>query len=331
MARSPGPRKTDAEGASDGKQIDALPTLTPQQQELVRQHMGLVGVHLKTRVPTPWQPNRLREYEDLFQEGCMALARAAARYRPERHGVFAAYALPRIRSAVYKAIFEQFTVVRVPTRTLQHLREQIADPRQRPPHHVQEFAGSMEKTMVTEGDNMAETDSIRHVLRRRYEIAVRRALEQMRAKRWPVRDPSPIMQRIARERLLIDGEQERTPLRRIAREAGVSSGRANDYERHLVQAIQHILEADPQVQSLNRMAHEDSAGLDAPLDAARRERLRQDEVVAFLERFDAMEVSDRALAIYSMIEKSAQSLPEVARNLFCLSMRTEALAELPAA
>ena len=55
--------------------------LTEEQRQLVTRHIGLVGVHLRTRVPTPYQPTRDREREDLFQEGCIALVKAARRYR----------------------------------------------------------------------------------------------------------------------------------------------------------------------------------------------------------------------------------------------------------
>ena len=55
----------------------ASSALSADQQALVARNLGLVGLHLRNRVPTPRQPMRQREYEDLFQEGCLALIRAA--------------------------------------------------------------------------------------------------------------------------------------------------------------------------------------------------------------------------------------------------------------
>ena len=70
------------------------------------------------RIPTPHCPRRTRERADLFQVGCLALVRAAARYRAEHDGPFAPFALLRIRGAVFSAIHEYFATIRVPTRRL---------------------------------------------------------------------------------------------------------------------------------------------------------------------------------------------------------------------
>ncbi len=312
-------------------QDEDIPKLTDEQRALVALHIGLVGVHLRTHVPTPRAPNRHREYEDLFQEGCVALIRAAARYRPGHHIAFAAYALPRIRAAIHRAIFNQFTVVYVPTRAIKQTREQALDPKLRPPNHVQGFTSDIQQIARAPATTSTTAECIRHVLRRRYELAIRRALEQMQARSWPRRNPCAIMRRIARERLLINEEAHRTPLRRIARDAGVSSGRASDYEKQFLHAIRRWFESDTQVRLLDAMACEDDHGLDAPMDATRVERLAQAEIAAFEQRFSMMDALNQAQAIYHMIERSADSLPEVARNLFCLSMAHDELAELPAA
>jgi len=49
----------------------ARPRLPRTQQELVRRNVGLVAVHLKRHVGDLAVPRRDREYEDLFQEGCL--------------------------------------------------------------------------------------------------------------------------------------------------------------------------------------------------------------------------------------------------------------------
>jgi RNA polymerase sigma factor (sigma-70 family) len=299
-----------------------LPRLTSEQRDLVARHLGLVGVHLRTRVPTPRQPTRHREYDDLFQQGCVALARAAAQYRPERDGVFAAYALPRIRGAVHNAIYDLFTVVHVPARAIQQARERGESTLCRPPFHVQEMTSDITRKMTTTQAGGQE-DSLRHVMHRRFEIAVHRALEQMRSRVWRHRNPTEIMTRIAYERMLIDDERLRTPLRQIAREANVSSGRACDYEKNLLNAVAAHFERDPQVRALVEMAQEDEAGWDERLDASRQDRLVQAEIGEFEARFVEMAPPARAEILYSLIERSSQCIPEVARNLFRLTLRME--------
>lgn len=293
--------------------------LTPEQQDLVTQHLGLVGLHLRNRVPTPRQPKRQREYEDLFQEGCVALVRAAARWDPQRDGVFAAYALPRIRGAVFRAIHDRFTLVRIPVRAAQKLRDQ---PGRQSPVHVIEINDSPEPSMIVSHQDSQPGETIRHSIRRRYELAVRRTLEQMRRRVWRHRNPCEIMSRIADERLLIDAESSRTPLRQIARDFGISSGRASEYERNFVTAVTENFQNDPQVAALLAMARDDPQGQDGIVDAQRRVQVQQAQIAAFDEEFLDMAPTQRAETIYSLIERSTHCVPEVARNLFRLTLDT---------
>jgi len=206
--------------------------LTPEQQALAARHIGLVGVHLRTRVPTPWYPKRDREHDDLFQEGCVGLLRAAARFDPQHDGAFAAYALPRIRGAIHKALWERFSIIRVPARVADG--RSLSAVREEQPVSLPEKL-SIEAPAGAPFDGKQET--IRHVLGWRFERAVQRALGELRRRRWRGRDPCAIAERIAAERLLISRESERTPLRRIARAAGVSNSRAGAYERQLLEAV----------------------------------------------------------------------------------------------
>jgi RNA polymerase sigma factor (sigma-70 family) len=323
---NPSPLKSAAAQSSVNNALtpkEPLPKLTPEQQELVRRNVGLVGVHLRTRVPTPRYPMRQREYDDLFQQGCLALVRAAARYRPDRDGTFQSYAIPRIRGTIHNGLFDLFTVVHVPARAIHDDSQNLTGATRRPPGNVQEMTANIEGKMVTEQAGDSGLETIRHAVHRRFELAVRHTLDQMRAKVWRHRDPTAIMVRIAEERLLISDERYRTPLRRIAREAGISSGRSCDYENNLVKAVQAQLERDPQVSLLIEMAREEGAGWDAPLDTQRRQRLIQAEIHEFEERFMALEPPARARIIYSLIEKSSQCMSEVARNLFRLTISAD--------
>src|SRR3990172_4876630 len=102
--------------------------LTDEQRRLVRDNVGLVAVHLRRNVANLIHPKREREWEDLFQEGCLGLIRAATAFRAERGIPFAAFALPRIHNAVSRALVTKFSTIYVPPRRTK--RTPL-----RPPHH----------------------------------------------------------------------------------------------------------------------------------------------------------------------------------------------------
>jgi RNA polymerase sigma factor (sigma-70 family) len=302
---------------------DGFGALTAEQQALVCEHIGLVGVHLRTRVPTPHRPMRTREYDDLFQEGCVALVRAVMRFNPQHDGAFAPYALPRIRGAIYRALHNRFTLIRVPPRAAEKARKHSTDPIPYGPVRMQEINPNLEQQMVVQHHPDASEETIRHALHGRYVILVRRTLAQMRQRRWRQRNPCEIMAKFVEQRLLVDSTRERRSIRQIAEDFNISKGRAGEYERKLQAAVRQALLADPQTRELLAMSREDPDGKDGVLDADRRARLHQAEVRAFERRFMEMPTPARAEAIYSMLERSASCVPEVARNLFSLTFSAE--------
>jgi len=101
------------EGASEAGHL----ALTDVQRELVREHLGLVGVHLRRYGGDLATPRDDRERDDLFQEGCLGLMRAAADFDASRGIPFAAFAFPRIHNAVSRAMATKFSMVQVPWRS----------------------------------------------------------------------------------------------------------------------------------------------------------------------------------------------------------------------
>jgi hypothetical protein len=98
----------------------------------------------------------------------------------------------------------------------------------------------------------AISEAFSHAVRRRFEAVVADTLIDLRERRWRGRNPTAIMARMAYERLLIPEENGRTALRQIAREAGVSSGRAAAYERKLLAAVGEGLRNDAELRDLLR-------------------------------------------------------------------------------
>ena len=64
------------------------------------------------------------EYNDLWQEGCMALVEAVRLHDPARHGEFAPYAISRLHFAVSRYAHERGALVRVPFVTQRRMRQQ---------------------------------------------------------------------------------------------------------------------------------------------------------------------------------------------------------------
>ena len=297
--------------------------LTTEQQALAAENIGLVGVHLRNRVPTPRQPMRQREYEDLFQEGCVALLRAARRYNPETDGPFGAYALPRIRGAVHAGLHELFSMIRVPPKRYKDQGQPGgAHPAPVVPTRTEHMPDQPVETPVTK--NVGER--IRHMVWSRFECAVDSALQELRRRSWRRRNPCAIMTRIAYERLLIPNESERTALRQIARDSSVSSGRASAYEQVLTETVQAHLEHDAQLATLLEFAREDDQGLDGEMDAERHALLRAADMDSFDQRFAAMDRTERAEALYAMLEKMPGAMREIALNLYTLTRSREPIA-----
>ncbi len=80
---------------------------------MVTENIGLVMYHLRRHVPNLGTPQRDREWEDLVQEGCMGLIRAAALYRHERGIPFVAFALRRIQKEVSRALHSKFCLISI--------------------------------------------------------------------------------------------------------------------------------------------------------------------------------------------------------------------------
>ena len=75
--------------------------LTPAQQTLVTQNLGLVSHVIETCVSLPYNQS-VYDYDDLYQIGCMGLCKAAATTTGK--GKFSTYACKVIRNEIYNAL-----------------------------------------------------------------------------------------------------------------------------------------------------------------------------------------------------------------------------------
>lgn len=320
MAREHEP-KVDRPATNEHSKSETTGRLTEPQQQLVEDHLGLVAMHLRNRVPTPRLPHRQREYDDLYQEGCLALLEAALRYRATRDGAFVPYALLRIRRSIHDALLDQFSVVKVPVRAMKQAMRKDSHVQWAPLPTVS-LPDRPLRSPTARDPSAPQGPCLRHLLREQFERAVYRAIKYLHTLEWRHRNPCDVMERLARERLLIAREAERTPLRRIARDHSVSSSRAVAYEKQLLSAVESELSRDPQFALLMRFAGDDAAAWDARLDESQVRQVREAKTKEFEKRFEQLNERAKAVTLYRLLERSTPAIEEVARNLYTLTDST---------
>lgn len=281
------------------------------QRHLVTENIGLVSVHLRRHVQNLSVPRRDREWEDLFQEGCLGLIQAAMAFRAERGIPFAAFALPRIHKAVSRALQTRFSTVYVPPKRRraravnQHETEpgRSTNERHRPQvHSLADGADSrLEDRRRREpwgepaaSDAHSSRDTIGQRLRGKYERAVRAACEAMSGKASIRGDRDKLVHIVVEERLLVPHEESRRALRQIARETRSSYARVAQCERRLGKTVRQALQGDPEFVELRRVARTDANGIDLPIEDDIERRLAAASADAFVRRFRQADAVERA-------------------------------------
>lgn len=114
--------------------------MTPEQQRVVEENMGLVGKVIKDKVRQLGQPGTL-SYDDLFQTGCIGLIKAAM---SDKGGTFSTYAYRLIWNEICDELVRNTRLV---------LNEQSADT-------IEILTRSFEQAQ-----DPLETHDLRHILR----------------------------------------------------------------------------------------------------------------------------------------------------------------------
>lgn len=267
--------------------------LTDEQRRLVEENLGLVAVHLRRNIPNLAQPRRDREWEDLFQEGCLGLIDAARRFDPERGIAFAAFAMIRIHHAVSKGLRTQFTTVSIPVHLA--MQQQLTPaategstvrtvPRVAPDgggrggridrlprvHQFAEGSDAQYPAVVRlpdGGEREVEGETVGDRLREKFERAAAWAGEIVSRQAAARDDRGMLVQLLLRERVMVPHEEDRRALRQIARETNSSYSRVAGCEKRLQEAIRARLDADPEYHELRRWARSVAAGTSLVVDA----------------------------------------------------------------
>lgn len=259
--------------------------LNEDQSRLVESNIGLVYVHLKHFVPPDRFPWSVREKEDLVQEGTLGLIRAAQDFNPLGKIPFPAFALPRIHTAVRKAMLRRFGK---PTDSAGVAGRVLVNSNRL--HDVTQ--GDLDRDighgLLDElGDMRPECEgTIGSRLREKYERAVQRAVKSTLEDATRKGRDASLLEAVARERFLVPDSEDRTPFRAMARERKVSFARVRQVVETLREAIRRNLESDPEFDELMRAAKTEPRG--------HRERLSQ-EFEHKLARLSAAELLSRLL------------------------------------
>ncbi|MBN1490513.1 MAG: sigma-70 family RNA polymerase sigma factor [Phycisphaerae bacterium] len=305
--------------------MEASP-LTGAQRALVARHLGLVRLHLRRRISPA---TRTREADDLFQEGCLGLIRAARRYDARAHGAFAPYALARIRGSVHRALADRSTAIRVPVREQIRRRAVVRgpnDPVKVPLPRVVALRGGSDgplrsrrregpEAMVADAAESGFGSTIGQQLREKHALALDAALEHA-ARRCRRPDARVVLELIVRERLAIPCEHERTPLRAIGRRFGVSIGRVMAWQRAIKRIARGILAADDEFVRLRQATRGLSPGVDGTVSAELAADLVGRRREMFRRAFTASDRAGRGLLALAVLGSDRSDGLEQASRLF---------------
>lgn len=257
-----------------------LDALSARQRRVVEQNMPLVHLTLNRHAGLCRRRRVGRERSELFQEGCVALVEAVRNHDPQRHGVFASFAMARIHFAVSRFVHEHESSIRVPyitQRRRKRLQGDAPSDRHRPdalPRVVSEGddgeatrsgrprghdrrASDVSLGAVTIGDRIR--DCLDHASR----VAVR---EMENAPRCGP-DHRDVVRRCAQERWNIPEPEARTPIRRLAEALACSVGRITHCEDRFKKKVAAALERDEAYLALRRLARQNPAGMRGSVDA----------------------------------------------------------------
>jgi len=294
--------------------------LTVEQRQRVRENLGLVAVHLRRHVPNLAQPRRDREWDDLFQEGCLGLVQAAVTFEPGRGIPFAAYALVRIHAAVSKALHTRFSTVHVPPVRRRGGRAQalLELERERRPGVVQlgaQAAGQLpDHRSAAPASGSGETIGAR--LRAKYERVLRAAGARLGRGASTRGDRDRLIATLIEQRLLVPAEEARTPLRQLARETRSSYARVAQCEKQLTAAVRAELESDPEFVALRAWSQAESAGVDLVVDEECERQLAQAGWAEFRRRYESASRSEQAALVHALLQVSRCGIVELAATCY---------------
>lgn len=295
--------------------------LTDEQRRLVDENVGLVGVHLRRSVGSLAQPRRDREWDDLFQEGCLGLVQAAVRFRQERGIPFAAFALPRIHNAVSRALQTKFATVYVPPARHSTLDATSPDTEPHEATHrprVQSLSDEVERNLPDRWHDPHERagESIGDRLRDKYERAVHAAVADVGSGPSRRGDRDRLASVLAAQRFLVPDDASRMALRKIARETKSSYARVAQCDKKLAGAIRARLCRDPEFVELSRLAKCHPEGTGCRIDDTMERALGDAASDEFVNRLRRADPRERARCVDTLVDRCDGGMDSFLRRQF---------------
>lgn len=313
-------------------QTAGSPALTQEQRALVNNNIGLVGVHLRRVVSPRARCTNTRNRDDLFQEGCLGLIRAARSYEAGSGIPFPSYALARIRSAVHEALIVDGEIPRHTRRAKNDpARRETGDPADRPPGRGRRSPRPRTRSLDRPSGSSRDEDvwidrrvrideggppTIGDRMREKYERAAGHAAATLARRTCGRDDRADLVKVLLRERFLVPERSARRPLREIARNTSSSYGRVANAERRLRGLVCGQLESDPEFRHLRALRRKSADGarqiVDEPLDAQLRER----GAAEFVRRLCAADATAQATLIAALLRCGGEAMERWARDRF---------------
>ena len=295
--------------------------LTQEQRRLVDENVGLVGVHLRRSLGGLAQPRRDREWDDLFQEGCLGLVQAAVRFREERGIPFAAFAFPRIHNAVSRALQTKFSTVYVPPARHSRIQGEASDVESRRIEdrpQVRSMSDEVERNLPDRRhepeEQSGETIGVR--IRGKYERAVKAAVEAVGSGPSRRGDRRRLADVLAEERFLVPGEESRMALREIARKTQSSYARVAQCDKKMADAIRAQLCRDPEFRELSRLAKSHPEGASCLIDGFMERDLCDVASQEFVNRMHRADPCERARCVDLLVDRLDGSMDSFLRRKF---------------
>ena len=228
-----------------------LGALSARQRRLVESHLPLIH-HTLNRLDDWVRRHRARgRYNELVQEGSLALIDAVRSHEPTRHGAFAPYAMARIHFAVSRFAHETQCAIRVPFSTQRRRKRRFRDEKSRhdpsaPPRvarlrNAHRIIARHAAPADAPGDSPTLGDRIRHRIDRAAARAQKRMAESPRL--TPVGREA--VARCAQTRWTIPDPDCKRPIRELARSLNCPPSHIMRCEERFKKRVAEILAADP--------------------------------------------------------------------------------------
>ncbi|GJM26637.1 MAG: hypothetical protein DHS20C16_30520 [Phycisphaerae bacterium] len=303
--------------------------LTDGQRRLVEENMGLVGLHIRRCVRNTAVGKSDRDYDDLFQEGCIGLIRSARKFDPDEDIPFAAFALPRIHTAVSAALIRDESLIRVPrkrkpARSNESGQSQspIAAPKRETPK-VYSLDIDPRLGEMVERRGAGESRTIGDRLREKYEQALDVATRIVTRRKATRTDRGELIERIIQQRLLVPEEDAKTALRQIARDTNSSYSRVLQCERRIQTAMRRALTGDLEFRQLQETARRSEIGPDQEIDPALEQLLKESAAESCWRRLTALKRPARKRFIRSIGSGADKHTRESFQKMFIAMPRSE--------